>query len=187
MLNNIAGCVHISVPQYHFLNDDCMEEVLTKLKNVSCSILVAMVLAVGPFAPSLAYGQQVYADGWIGLSTTTTTTAVTVGGIVLTVVLVMGASKADVETYIRNNAVALQEDITLGGGATTRDLAAAFQVPDEHLPLFAAMLKEQRQELLPLTNVTLLNEERAGQFIDVILAGMIERPELAAQLEIKAS
>ncbi|MFU8807313.1 MAG: hypothetical protein ACNA8W_26120 [Bradymonadaceae bacterium] len=138
----------------------------------------------GSIAPAAAQNDS---GGLVALSTTTTTTAVTVGGIVLTVVLVMAASRSDVETYIRNNAVALQDDITVGGGDTAQDLAAAFQVPDEHLPLFAAMLRNHREELLPLTDLDQLNEERAGLFIDAIVAGMLESPELSAQFEVTAS
>jgi hypothetical protein len=120
----------------------------------------------------------------IDLSTTSTSVALTVGGVVLTVVMVNDATKAEMETYIRNNAVAIQQDITMGGGATAQDLAAAFAVPEEHLHVFAAMLKEQRHSLLPLTDLDLLDEARAGQFIEVVLTGMVERPELAAHLEI---
>jgi hypothetical protein len=118
--------------------------------------------------------------------TVVTTGAITtvVGGVGLTVLLVNRSNQADLETYLRDNAVALQHDLTFGAGATTRDLAAAFHVPEEHVPVFAALLRTHRHQLLPLTATEQLDEHGASEFVNCITAAMLHYPELTPLLEI---
>jgi len=125
-------------------------------------------------------------DGVVGLGLTTTTLGATTllgGGIALTIVLASnGGDSSSKKEFIRQNAHALQQDLTVGGGESVRDLAAAFQVEKQDYDTFAEMLRERRNELVPLTRVDELDSERADAFFRKVARGMQTRPELRDDL-----
>lgn len=118
------------------------------------------------------------------LTTTTAPTTTVAAGVAITVVLMMGGGgSASKETYIRQNALALQQDMTVGAGESVTDLAAAFQVSEQNLPAFAAAVHAHRAELLPLTDVSELNTERADAFFAIVATAMNQTPALRADLQ----
>lgn len=114
----------------------------------------------------------------LALTTTTGPTTTVAAGVAITVVLMMGGGSASNEAYIRQNAVALQQDMTIGAGESIDDLAAAFQVSEDNIPAFAAALHAKRAELLPLTDVGELDEARANAFFEIIANTMNQTPAL---------
>jgi len=123
-------------------------------------------------------GENCEEAGALLLTTTTGPTTTVAAGVAITVVLMMGGSSASNEAYIRQNAVALQQDMTVGAGDSIEDLAAAFQVSEENIPAFAAALHAKRGELLPLTNVGELDQARADAFFEIIANTMNQTPAL---------
>ena len=113
------------------------------------------------------------------LSTTTTTTAPTtvVGGIILTVLLVTSDDVEEpedvLETYLRDNAVALQHDLHVGGGHAVEDLARIFEIPDEEFGAFAQLLYENRADLVPLLDPHRLDRSAAREFAEFINGEML--------------
>src|SRR5690554_3973051 len=124
-------------------------------------------------------GENCEEAGALLLTTTTGPTTTVAAGVAITVVLMMGGdNSASNEAYIRQNAVALQQDVTIGAGDLIDDLAAAFQVSEENIPAFAAALHAKRGELLPLTNVGELDAKRADAFFAIIANTMNQTPAL---------
>jgi hypothetical protein len=142
-----------------------------------CAAALTVCLSVPAFAQG---ADSEFASPLSSTSTTTTTTAVVVGGIVLTVVLTTPEPdrKSALEDYMRHNAVALQQDITLGAGDTVDDLAVAFQIPDEDRNSFARLLRHHRKKLLPLTDPESLDASRVRSFVGIIHRAMLEEPAL---------
>lgn len=147
-----------------------------KVKQVSLSLLIALSLVVAPFSSAFAQNdEEVLAGNLYSTTTTSTTTAAIAGGVILTVLLVGGGNRGaeEVAVYLEQNAVAVQHDLYVGGGETARDLAAIFQVEDRHLHHFANLLFEHRNELASLAEPGAMNETRALQFTELIVAGML--------------
>lgn len=133
---------------------------------------VAIVLALlsVAIAPTDAHAQTVdpsnHAAFLSSVSSTTTTTIV--GGIIVTVTISSGS--ADLERYLRHNAVAVRHDITRGAGAAVEDLADGFGVASEHLAAFGQLLRARRQELLALSDDHVLDADSAAQFAALVIA-----------------
>src|SRR5690554_2969604 len=157
----------------------------------SMRTLPALLLILGMLAMSTAayanddnndvecVGDGCEEAGALLLTTTTGPTTTVAAGVAITVVLMMGGdNSASNEAYIRQNAVALQQDVTIGAGDSIDDLAAAFQVSEENIPAFAAALHAKRGELLPLTNVGELDAKRADAFFAIIANTMNQTPAL---------
>lgn len=118
--------------------------------------------------------------------TTTSTTyaaifTVPIGLTVLVVVLLLRSS-SEMESYIKENNVALQHDLHMGGGETTAELASIFNVPADQHDAFARVLSDERDALLPLIDLDTLTPERAGTFVRVIYDALMEKPEFAQHL-----
>ena len=150
-------------------------------------IVVSVATSLLLLAAPNAMAQNGGGGGAFGASVTTTTTGVATtligGGIALTVILVSNSSdSSSKEKYIRQNAVALKQDLTVGAGETVQDLAATFQVEDEDRETFARMLRERRDTLVPLTNLEKLDADRADRFFQTIVRGMQARAALRDDL-----
>lgn len=144
----------------------------------TCAVASVMMLAAPPVSAQNNSG--------LGLATTTTTLgAVTLvgGGIALTIVLATNSGdSSSKKEFIRQNAVALQQDLTVGGGDSVRDLAAAFQVEQGDYDKFARMVHDRRDDLVPLTQVDKLDSTRADEFFRTIAKGMQTNPDLRDDL-----
>lgn len=159
-------------------------------RHALVSLTMALTMVLGATTPAFAdfhEGQsQVEGDAedaafWAGTGLTTTTVGLaltTAGGIVLIVLLARKDEKA-MKTYIRQNALALQHDISTGGGQTIDDLAHAFQVPADEHAAFGKALRAQRDTLLPLVDADTITDARAAQFIDALIAAVAAEPTLA--------
>lgn len=120
-------------------------------------------------------------DGAVLTSSSSTSTTTIVGGVILTIVLSSGNSS--LESYLRDNRVALHDEITHGAGATVADLADAFRVEPGRVDDFGAMLRTHRETLLALLDGE-VDAERAQRFVELVLAHgerarLIDRDRLA--------
>ena len=95
------------------------------------------------------------------LSSSSTTTAETLFG-----------SADHTERHLRANAVALQADISVGGGQAVEDLAALCGVTPADRPAFGRLLREHRQALVALVDPDALSTARAVAFADTIEQAM---------------
>lgn len=153
-----------------------------KVVPALCLGLVVMLASTSASAQSMNDNNGEGA-GLALLTTTTGITTTVAGGVALTVLLLDSGDSASKETYIRQNALALQQDITVGSGESIEDLAAAFRVSEEHLPAFASAIRSHREQLVPLTHVEKLDAKRAEQFFAIVARAMREKPALRRELE----
>lgn len=149
-----------------------------KTRNTLAAGICAAIVLHGSAAWSFSVLNDSF-DDLFGPEGLMTTTGLTTLGIVIGLYDKYLVNNLAVASYIRQNAAALQEDISLGAGATTVDLATAFGVSEAHLPHFGALLREHRRELLPLTEVDLIDARRAGEFVQIIVSGIEKCPELS--------
>ena len=129
-------------------------------------------------------GEEAFIWSIIGISflgpISTVTTAVgaplTTAGVVLTIVLRQedSAQTAHLERYMRDNAIALQHDLHIGGGETTADLAALFKIPEQHEAEFAEILYDYRHTLAPLAEPGHIDRASAREFGATIANGLLE-------------
>ena len=152
-----------------------------RIRKLAVLLALAVTFALAPV--SSAFGQNnneaaaLYSTTIYGI----TTTAI-VGGVVLTVVLVMGAN-SDMETYLDQNSVAIQHDLYMGAGGTSRDLAGAFNVPEENYQQFAALLFDSRHQLAPLAEPGEIDAVSAHQFVEIIVENMLRDRTLSAHVQ----
>jgi len=66
--------------------------------------------------------------------------------------------------YMRDNAVAMQHDLHVGGGDTIRELAVAFGIPDAEFDDLAMLLHDNRGRLAPLAEPGAIDETSAQLF-----------------------
>lgn len=85
-----------------------------------------------------------------------------VGGVIITVTV--SSSTANLERYLRHNAVAVHHDITRGAGPTVDDLADAFGVTQRRR--FGQLLRTRRSELFAL--MLDLDEVAARKFATLV-------------------
>ncbi|RDV37435.1 DUF3015 domain-containing protein [Bradymonadaceae bacterium TMQ3] len=154
----------------------------------SRSLIGALIVALTFAFSTPAFAQSSADDeAAAGLAVTSVTSTyvsiftIPIGLTVLVVVLLLRSS-SEMESYIEENNVALQHDLHMGGGETTAELAKVFNVPAEQHAEFAQVLTENRDELLPLTDVDTLTAERAGTFVRVIYDALMEKPQFAQHL-----
>ena len=131
--------------------------------------LIAFLACLGTAAPAWAdYHEDEAALGWMWTSSTTLGGIVTTaGGIVLTVYVATSNNRA-MKSYIRHNAVALQQDLTLGAGPTVDDLAQAFGVPEAEVADFGQALRSKRSTLVPLIGDGDVDDARTARFVDLV-------------------
>ena len=158
------------------------------MSNVARSLVFVVSLALvfaGITSTAVAQQQsdeEVLAANLIVTSTTTGATTTVGGGILLTVMLLTDDDSDQVEAYLRQNAVAVQHDLHVGGGETTRDLAAMFAIPDDELESFSEILYDNRQILASLSQPGGVDSEGARQFRNIIIAEMLDHDSLSAHL-----
>ena len=109
-----------------------------------------------------------------------TTTTTIVGGIILTVVL--SRKSSSLERYLRDNAVALHQEVGRGAGDTVADLADIFGVRAADRPLFARLLRQNRREVLDLIDPEHLDEARTKRFVALVI-----RMSAASGLHLQSS
>lgn len=151
-----------------------------RMKRLAVMIALAAAVTLAPV--SSAFGQQnsdaAALQGFFSTSIYGLTTTAVVGGVVLTVILVMGAS-SEMETYMEQNAVAIQHDLYLGAGETSRDLAGVFNVPEENYQQFATLLFDNRHQLAPLAVPGEIDAVSAHKFVEIIVENMLRDRTLA--------
>lgn len=142
------------------------------LRNITAWAVFALMLMPAIASADHEFDNTNDDGGALLLSSTSTTTTAVVGGIILTVVL---ASDADsMENYLEDNAVALQQDLSLGAGETVDDLALAFQVAEEDRATFGKIVRSNRATLLELANPEQLDTERARAFVEVLVTASVD-------------
>ena len=75
-----------------------------------------------------------------------------------------------VAIYMRENAVALQQDITLGAGSSLDDLCALFNLEASQRQAVGARLKAHRVELVAILSKAQITEDDAMRLTSVALA-----------------
>ena len=151
------------------------------VRNLVASILV-MALVVGITRPALAQESTEPTDGMAALGFLIMTASTGFG--LLTGYSIWGnkeCRRADVqmEKYLREHDVDLQQDLAVGAGATVADLASYLGIRSEALPSFGKLLRNNREELLAMADPKPLTPERAADFIDRLSQLCAAVPELA--------
>ena len=80
-------------------------------------------------------------------TTTTTSSAVAVGITILAIVAVDKEPRTALEHYLRDNEIAVRAALAAGAGSAIGDLAAFFAIREEDLPVFARLLRREREAL----------------------------------------
>lgn len=150
---------------------------LGPIVSFTAALVACSILATPAFAQ--ATDEEVAAGVTYLTSTSTSGLTTTVGGIILTVVLVNSGKKKALKWYIRDNAVALKQDVTMGGGATVADVAHLFGAPPEHLETFARALRSRRQQLVALVGTTPIDDERTEEFMETVWEAVADDEALA--------
>jgi len=156
----------------------------------ACLVVVSVALATPAAAQSEDEQAGIFAAtaaafGISPLTSATSTIGTTVGGGVTLLIVLVNEASDDSSwrlEYIRKNAIALQHDLTVGGGESIDDLAVALRVDRADRGAFARMLHERRRELVPLTDLKRLDAERADRFFRTLLRGMESHPTLRDDL-----
>ena len=87
-----------------------------------------------------------------------------------------------IELYVRGDGHAIQQAIAAGGGDVTGDLATLFGVPQNQHARFVDLLRENRQELLPLLDGDSITAERTRELMMTVERAMAKDKELALYL-----
>ncbi|TXD34731.1 DUF3015 domain-containing protein [Lujinxingia vulgaris] len=156
----------------------------TYSRSFVAALIVALAFAFSTpaFAQSTADEDAAYGMAFTSVTSTYAAIFTVPVGLTVLVVVLLLRSSSEMESYIQENNVALQHDLHMGGGETTAELASVFNVPAEQHAEFAQVLTENRDALLPLTDVDTLTAERAGTFVRVIYDALMEKPEFAQHL-----
>jgi hypothetical protein len=85
---------------------------------------------------------------------------------------------ADAHRYMKENAVALQQEVSFGGGPALEDLADIYRLPASERGAWGAHLREHSKELLPLLRGEQMTFAQAQTFTLIALSEMqLERWE----------
>lgn len=127
--------------------------------RLSSHLLASALLlcALGVATPALAHDdvdQDVHVQVYSSSSSSSTSTVMLFALLVFNPTSTTSSSSmavfADADTtcqYMRHNAVALQQDMTLGGGRTMHDLAQLAGIAPEHRPAFARAVRRASPQL----------------------------------------
>jgi hypothetical protein len=147
------------------------------------SLVFALFLSM---IPSVAVAQTTEeGESFLGGALSTTLLFIfspltTTGGIISSTTGLFSSVLGQLDHYIRENAVALQQDLRVGGGHSVDDLAQMFGVPEERRAAFAYGLRRHDDELVSLTRIEGANMERTRRFafivIDVMTADAVMAP-----------
>jgi hypothetical protein len=147
----------------------------------------ALILLTGSFlaAPASAQTEGDVLAGVAGLYAISSTSAgltTTVGGIILTVVLTKNKRKKAMMWYIRQNSVALKQEVTIGGGTTVADIGQLFGTNPGEYEAFANALQTKRRELVALIGTEPIDDVRTEQFVDSLWEAVATDEALASAL-----
>ena len=127
-----------------------------------------------------------YSDGSCGLAAGSlfTTIYIALGAATIAVVVyglvtttngaVRAASPRYAEMYIRQNGLQLAQDMAAGSGPALADLASAMDVHQDHLAEFGRLMRQNRKDLIPLTDLATLSPDRAVRFFKT-MTGLMEK------------
>jgi hypothetical protein len=146
-------------------------------------VLTALALSTLLAAPAAAQDDSETTGLLSTTSTTTTSTAVCVGSIFLTMVAVTPSKRASLQEFLRQNHYALSQDLALGDGPSSRDLAALFSVPPAQRAAFARALRAQRRQLAPALARGTFDDRDTNDFIAMTLAAMSQHEALRPALQ----
>jgi hypothetical protein len=141
------------------------------------AILLSLATASAAYAQDRG-GEETVAFLGVSASVITTSSVATTAsllpvGIVITIVLaVTRDDRAHLEDYMRENAVALQHDLYMGGGDAARDLAVLFGVDEENMDEFAHILHEHRARLVTLVSQSEIDDAAVYEFADIVITEM---------------
>ncbi|MGM0556555.1 MAG: DUF3015 family protein [Myxococcota bacterium] len=157
---------------------------VTRIIVVAALSLAFVVATTTNAAAQSSTSDEEAAAAGLLLTTTIGGITTTIGGVVLTVVLVSkdDDNKEAMKLYIQNNGIAMQQDLTMGGGETVDDLAEAFGVSESKHEAFGRALRERREALVDLADARSVDEERAGRFIEEVNAAILADEQLARHL-----
>ena len=154
-------------------------------------VLVGLVAVMLMSTTSTAFAQQQNDDafalavvgGTYGMMTTTTLAPITtVAGVIVTIVMIINSQNEQVTAYLQDNPVAVQHDLYIGGGESTRDLAEIFGVPEGQLAQFGDILYDNRDALAALTAPGNIDENVGRQFTEIVVEDMLENEAMAVAL-----
>ncbi len=145
---------------------------LMMMRSLTLALTGALLVALT--TPAVAQEESTTYIGDFGFSSTSTTTIagvlITVGPILTTTL--RGARATVMEDYLRQNNVALHQEIPMGGGDTVADLGQLFQVDADQRAAFGELMRANRGLLLDLAEPSKLNEQRAALFMEAIIIAM---------------
>ena len=126
-------------------------------------------------------------------STSTTFLPLTTTGVAeLVIFLVRDDPKAAEEhaeiarLFLRQNAVALAQELAEGEGPVLEELAAALGIRAEHLPLFRFAVSSDRRELARLADPEGLDRGRALRFVRRLHGALVAHADLREDLQRRA-
>jgi hypothetical protein len=138
------------------------------LSRVAAPLLIATLIA----APAQAQDDSESTGALSTTSTITTSTAVCVGGIFLTMVAVTPSKRSSLQEFLRQNHHGVSQDLALGDGPASQDLAALFSIPPADRAAFARALRAQRAALAPALRRGTFDDRDTEAFIDAVLTTM---------------
>ncbi|MEC9440958.1 MAG: DUF3015 family protein [Myxococcota bacterium] len=160
-------------------------EPLKKMWRAMTSGALAALTMMAFVSPAMAEGNETIIIFTPGLFTTTTT------GVVLTAVDGVSSTTSSTtdaifdcdqaQVYMDANAVALSQEITMGGGQTVTDLAGMAGIEPGDRAAFAKMLRTQHASLVPLLEDEVSRED-AEAFTRIISEAMKQDESLSKYL-----
>lgn len=144
------------------------------MNRIKFTAALIVALFIGSTTPAYAadddseFDKNVQLITTIGILTVTSTTVYFLQGLSDRI---LDKMFAQVATYMRENAVALQQDISLGAGPAIDDLATLYAVEPHAIPQLAARLKAHRHELvLILSHAEQIDAADAARMTQIALA-----------------
>lgn len=143
------------------------------MKTTKIVILLSLTFVVSSSAPQQAEAMAVMPWEIFFYPMTSTTAGlsitVTASGVVTTIAAHRSTpDKTALVMYVRDNTIALQHDIYLGGGPAILDLAALLGVHHSQSSELAAYLFTHRQRIAPLVLAAHDSDDAAREFLDFI-------------------
>ena len=150
-----------------------MKSSWTGVKRSLCAVFCCAAV-MGPSKPAAAQEtlkELVTANSGLILTLVLMTTASTVTYITQGLTdRLLDQMFADTQRYMMNNAVALSQDISMGGGESLRDLATIYGLPLEEHGAFCRQAYAHRDELVELLQQEQVTRADAEQFVYVVLS-----------------
>ncbi len=152
-----------------------------------------ILLALMPVTAARAQDVPVATPLDVTVSTSTTFLPLTTTGVaVLVILLVRDDPKAAQEhaevarLFLRQNSVALAQELAEGEGPVLDELAAALGIRGEHLPVFRHAVHQDRRELSRLADPDGLDRTRAMKFVRRLHGIVVAHAGLREDLERRA-